>query len=154
MKLLVEKPRGRATQKVRPGITIKKVLSGKIPLVSGEIVSEAACTDIHQVYRALVKKENIGKKKPHRQKGMTYQSFATLFRFAKYLGLIEFARDEPSKNPPAGGPLYNPMKVDGIHAVVTMRRLYRLTQVGRDSDEPWSDLCQAWIKAKRTESPV
>jgi len=144
--------RGRSTRKVRPGIVIKGVLSGNIPLTDGHLVTEAACTDVHQVYRALIKQENVGKKKPHRLKGMTYQSFSAEFRFAKYLDLIEFVRDEPLKNPPAGKALYNPVKDGEIHVVVTTRKIYRLTKSGWESEEPWHDLCSAYRKLKEAEA--
>ena len=144
--------KGRGTQRVRPGLTIKGVLMGEIPLTNEQLVTEAACVDVHQVYRKLIKIENATRKKPHKLKGMNYQSFSAQFRFAKYLGLIELTREEPLRKPPPGGPLLNPVKNNGVHVVVTMRRLYRLTQAGRDSDKPWLDLRTAWMKAREMES--
>ena len=135
-------------RKVRPGLIIKGVLSGEIQLTNGSIVNEACCTDIHNVYKSLVKSENIkrkslGKRPLH---GMTVNSFVRLMAFARLLGLIEFAREEPFRG--HGGPLYRVDKSDCvITAKVVQRRLYRLTDKGKDELTMWDDLTTAYKKS-------
>jgi len=138
--------RGRAAQPLRPGFIAKAVLSGDIPLATGESVKEAAITDIHSVYRYLTKQENLIRPRDRRLRGMTYRSFLTLFRFAYLLGLVERVREEPMLFPPPGEPLLSIRKPNGAHIVEAKRIIYRLTLVGREDEVAWSNLCRAWIE--------
>jgi len=75
---------------------------------------------------------------------MTSQSFKTLFKFAQLLGLVELVREEPMLYPPPGGPLYSIRKPDGVHVVVSARRIFKITDIGREDELCWSNLCKAW----------
>ncbi len=136
--------RGRAAQTIRPGNVTKDVLLGKVPLATGELVSEAAITDLHSAYKRLIKEENTLRPKVKRLRGMTYRSFLTLFKFAQLLGLVELVREEPLLFPPPGGPLFSIRKPDGAHVVTSTRRVFKLTAVGKEDERSWSNLCTAW----------
>lgn len=138
--------RGRAGQPVRPGIVTKGVLLGQVPLATGEIVTEAAITDLHNAYKELIRRENAVRPKEKQLRGMTSFSFKTLFKFAQLLNLVELVREEPMELPPPGGPLYSIRKPDGVHVVVSTRRIFRLTDVGREDERSWTNLCRAWIE--------
>lgn len=139
-------PRGRGAQPVRPGIVTKGVLLGQVPLATGEIVTEAAITDLHNAYKELIRRENAVRPKEKQLRGMTSFSFKTLFKFAQLLGLVELVREEPMELPPPGGPLYSIRKPDGVHVVVSTRRIFRLTDVGREDERSWTNLCRAWME--------
>ncbi len=138
-------PRGRGATPVRPGLVTKGVLLGQIPLATGELVTEAAITDLHSSYKELIKRENTLRPKARRLRGMTAQSFKTLFKFAQLLNLVELVREEPMLYPPPGGPLYSIRKPDGEpRVVISARRIFRLTAVGTEDERSWSNLCRAW----------
>ena len=137
-------PRGRGATPVRPGLVTKGVLLGQIPLATGELVTEAAITDLHSSYKELIKRENTLRPKARRLRGMTAQSFKTLFKFAQLLNLVELVREEPMLFPPPGGQLYSIRKPDGVEAVVSTRRVFKLTVIGREDERSWSNLCRAW----------
>jgi len=137
--------RGRGATPVRPGLVTKGVLLGEIPLATGELVTEAAITDLHSSYKELIKRENALRPKARRLRGMTYRSFLTLFKFAQLLNLVELVREEPMLFPPPGGPLYSVRKPDGAEAVISARRVFRLTAVGKEDERSWTNLCRAWI---------
>lgn len=138
--------RGRAAQPLRPGFITKAVLSKSIPLTTGELVAEASATDIHSVYVFLTKQENIIRPRDKKLRGMSYVSFITMFRFARYLGLVEKVREEPMLFPPPGEPLLSIRKPDGAHVVESKRSIYRLTQVGIEDEVAWSNLRRAWAE--------
>jgi len=137
--------RGRGASPIRPGLVTKGVLLGQIPLPTGELVTEAAITDLHSSYKELIKRENALRPKARRLRGMTAQSFKTLFKFAQLLNLVELVREEPMLYPPPGGPLYSVRKPDGAEAVISTRRVFKLTVVGREDERSWTNLCRAWI---------
>lgn len=139
--------RGRAAQPVRPGATIKGVLLGQTPLATGALVTEAAITDLAGAYKELIKRENALRPKEKRLRGMTYKSFLTLFKFAQLLGLVELVREEPMEFPPPKGHLYSVRRHDGVHVVISTRRIFRLTDVGREDERSWTNLCKAWIES-------
>ena len=134
--------RGRAAQSLRPGQTIKAVLSGEIPLTTGKHMTEACITDIHSVYKLLTKQENLIRPRDKRLRGMTYDSFLTLFRFARYLGLVEEVREEPMTR--TGKLLSIRVEPDGPHVVESKRIIYRLTPKGIEEGDVWSNLTGAW----------
>lgn len=140
--------RGKASTPARPGIVIKQVLMGERPLISGEIVSEAAIVDLANVYKQFIYEQNQLRTRESRLKGMVYMSFVKLFKFAQLLGLVELVREEPMLFPPPKGHLYSVRKreTDGIRvfAVISKRRVFKLTDVGREDERSWSDLCKAW----------
>lgn len=138
--------RGRAASPVRPGFVIKSILMGETPLVTGEFVTEAAITDLHSAYKELIKRENTLRPKAKRLRGMTAQSFKTLYKFAQLLHLVELVREEPMQFPPPGGPLYSVRKPDGVHVVVSTRRIFKITDIGREDERSWTNLCRAWIE--------
>lgn len=138
--------RGRAATPVRPGLTIKGVLSGQVPLRTGNLVTEAAITDIHGAYKEQIRRENSTRPKIKRLRGMTYRSFITLFRFADLLGLVELSREEPMLFPPPHGHLYSIRRHDGVHFVTSVRRIYKLTDNGKEDELSWTNLCKAWIE--------
>ncbi len=132
---------------MRPGLVTKGVLLGLIPLATGELVTEAAITDLHSSYKELIKRENTLRPKARRLRGMTYRSFLTLFKFAQLLNLVELVREEPMLYPPPGGPLFSVRKPDGEpRVVISGRRIFRLTAVGTEDERSWSNLCRAWIE--------
>ena len=141
---------GRAAQPIRPGFTIKDVLSAKMPLVTGEITREAAITDIHSVYKDAVRNENSMRPRDRQIRGCTYASFVKLFKFAQLLFLVELVREEPMNFPPRRGALYT-VKVRPtatgrqFSAVISTRRIFRLSDVGAEDEKSWSNLCRAWI---------
>lgn len=136
--------RGRGATPIRPGTTIKGVLLGEITLATGELVSEAAISDLHSAYKELIRRENALRPKEKHLRGMTTFSFKTLFKFAQLLGLVELVREEPMLYPPPGGPLYSVRKPNGVHAIVSTRRIFKLTSVGRKDERSWTNLCRAW----------
>jgi len=136
--------KGRGAQPIHPGLTIKGVLIGKIPLATGDLVTEASITDIHNAYRELLWQVNTLRPKSRKLRGMRYPSFYALFRLARYLGLVEFVRDEPMLFPPPKGHLYSLRKNAEMEVVVSTRRIYRLTDKGREAEQSWQNLHRAW----------
>ena len=106
---------------------------------------EAAITDLHGAYKELVRRENDLRPRAKRLKPMTAFSFKTLFKFAQLLGLVELVREEPMQFPPPGGPLYSLRKPDGVHAVVSTRRVFKISPLGAEDERSWTNLCRAWI---------
>ena len=149
-------PRGRAASVVRPGFIIKAVLSGKQPLISpsggttGELVEEACATDVHLTYQALLHAENELRPRAQHLHGMTTDSFCKLFRFARLMGLIEFVRNEPMIYPPVGASFYRVEMYEtkaGVRrpkAVISDRKIHKITEKGKVEDKAWGDLCKAW----------
>lgn len=139
--------RGRAATPVRPGLVTKSVLMGETPLATGELVTEAAITDLHNAYKELVHRENALRPRVKRLKPMTMFSFKTLFKFAQLLGLVELVREEPMQFPPPGGPLYSVRKADDeVRAVISTRRVFKITPLGTEDEKSWTNLCKAWIE--------
>lgn len=136
--------RGRGATPVRPGNVVKGVLLGEIPLATGELATEAAISDLHAAYKELIRRENALRPKEKRLRGMTAFSFKTLFKFSQLLGLVELVREEPMLYPPPGGPLYSIRKPDGVHVVVSARRIFKLTDIGKEDERSWTNLCRAW----------
>ena len=143
--------RGRAAQPVRPGLLIREVLSGEKPLIvpgsrKGEVeevfVSEACMTDLHFTYKTLISRENQSRPRHTQLRGMTQFSYAKVFRFAKYLGLLEFVREEDMRNPPPGEPL---LQIFGRTEVkISKRKIYQLSSIGQVDEVAWTDLRKAW----------
>ncbi len=137
--------RGRGASPIRPGFIVRDVLSGKIPLETGELISEAAITDLHRAYRNVVSRENAIRPKARRLHGMTSFSFKTFFKFAQLLHLVELVREEPMLLPPATGQLFSIRIIEGKpKAVASTRRVFRLTTIGAAEERSWSDLRRAW----------
>lgn len=137
-------PRGRGATPIRPGITVKGVLMGRIPLATGELVEEAAIVDLSNAYKELIKRENELRPKVKRLRGMHYRSFYTMFKFAQLLHLVVLVREEPMLYPPPGGALYRVEKPDGIRVAVSTRKVFKLSDVGREDDRCWTNLTRAW----------
>jgi len=137
-------PRGRAASPIRPGLITKQVLLGEIPLETGELVTEAAITDLHSAYKALLERHNQLRPRAKRIKGMNHSSWYTMFKFAQLLGLVELVRTEPMNFPPPHGSLYSIEKTDRVRAVIAMRRVFKLTSIGREDEKSWLDLTRAW----------
>lgn len=144
--------RGRALQPVRPGWVIKDVLLGKIPLMVAdkeETVSEACISDLHNTYQNLIKHENSLRPKAMQLRGMCYNSFVKLFKFAQLLKLVVLVREEEMLYPP-DGKLLSLRKADkrtkyGVKVVVSNRRVFRLSDTGIQEERAWGNLCRAWI---------
>ena len=109
--------RGRAASPVRPGAITKQVLLGEVPLLTGELVFEAAITDLHSAYKMALSRYNELRPKPKHIRGMTMHSFYTMFKFAQLLGLVELVRTESMQFPPPGGQLYSLEKTDRVRVV-------------------------------------
>ena len=143
-------PRGKPTTPARPGIIIKEVLSGRRALVSGDMVTEAAITDISAVYRDFIYEVNKTRPRDNKLKGMVYSSFLKVFKFAQLLGLVELVREEPMLFPPGNSNLYSVRKKhiagDGyrVNAVISKRRIFKLSALGEADEVSWTDLCRAW----------
>ncbi len=150
---------GRAAQKLRPGLMIKEVLLGQRPLLTGELVSEAAIVDLFNVYRYAVKQENSLRPADEQIRGCTYASFLKLFKFAQLLRLVEFIREEPMIYPPSEKHLYT-VRVRAtptgkkFSAIISTRRIFRLTDIGVDDEKSWSNLCKAWIEGWTAPQPL
>jgi len=130
---------------------IKDVLLGKVPLVTytkegriEHIVNEACITDLHNTYKELILKENELREKKKRLRAMVYSSFCHLFKFARYLGLVEFVRYEPMIFPPPQGHLYQIGKHNGVHVRISQRKIFKLTELGIQDERAWADLCGAY----------
>ncbi len=137
--------RGRAASPIRPGLITKQVLLGEIPLETGEHATEVAITDIHSAYKGVLNRHNQLRPRAKRLKGMTLSSFYTMFKFAQLLRLVELVRTEPMKFPPPKGSLYTVEKIgEEVRAIVSMRKIFRLTGIGRDDEKSWLDLTRAW----------
>jgi hypothetical protein len=151
------KLRGRAASPVRPGLIVKKVLGGKEALANGEFVTETSISDIHRVYKRLIYEENQLRTREHRLRGMNIHSFTTLFKFARYLGLVEFVRND-NRLFDYGGNLYRvegPTGVEivvgkqssaGLHIVKGNRKIYKLSEKGLADHSSWFDLRRAWME--------
>jgi len=148
--------RGRALSPIRPGLVIKGVLMGKIPLLpTGEIVREACMSDLSHTYSELIKMENQSRPKSKRLRGMTWHSFATYFKFIQLLGLVEFVREEPMKFPPPGGDLLSIRIIEGTPTVVvSMRRIFRLSSIGEKDERSWTNPCRAWMEKWPAPQPI
>lgn len=153
--------RGKASTPARPGVVTKQVLMGERPLVTGETVSEAAIVDLHNVYKQFIYEQNLLREHKSRLRGMVYMSFVKLFKFAQLLGLVELVREEPMLYPPPGGNLYSVRKQTGdtrVFATISKRRVFKLTDKGKEDERSWSDLCRAWREAwpapQRLEVPI
>jgi len=141
-------PRGKPTSPARPGKIIKEVLLGKRPLVTGELVEEAAIVDLCNVYKNFIYEVNQTRDTKSKLKGMVYSSFLRLFKFCQLLNLVVLVREEPMLYPPPGARLYSVRKRETngmrVFAVVSKRRVFKLTDIGREDDRSWTDLCRAW----------
>ncbi len=136
--------RGRAASPIRPGIIVKSTLSGITPLRSGERVTQAAIVDLFNAYKGVVEGVNSLRPKEKHIRGMRYQSFYTMFRFSRLLGLVVQVATEPMLFPPPTGQLYQIAKPDGVHVVTSVRRIFKLTTVGEQDELSWTDLRRAW----------
>src|ERR1035437_4244617 len=118
------RPSTKSTSTPKPGITMKEVLSGTVPLINGQPVVEASICDIHAVYNKMVSEWNSVTRTGRKMHGMTTASFYTMFRLARNLGLVEFVREEPMLHPPSKN-LYSIRKVSSgdVRAVVSRRRI-------------------------------
>jgi len=68
-----------------------------------------------------------------------------MFKFAQLLRLVELVRTEPMNYPPPGGNLYSIEKTDDeVRAIVSVRKIFRLTGIGREDEKSWLDLTRAW----------
>ena len=121
---------------------------GQRPLVSGDLVEEAAIVDLHNVYKNFIYEQNLTRARGSKLKGMVYSSFLRLFKFAQLLNLVVLVREEPMLFPPARGHLYSVRKreTDGkrVFAVISKRRVFKLSELGRADELSWTDLCRAW----------
>ena len=141
-------PRGKPASPARPGKLIKEVLMGQRPLVSGDLVKEAAIVDLHNVYKNFIYEQNMTRAKGSKLKGMVYSSFLRLFKFAQLLDLVTLVREEPMLFPPGKKNLYSVRKrpTDGtrVFAVISKRRVFKLSELGKADELSWTDLCRAW----------
>jgi hypothetical protein len=139
--------RGRAASPIRPGLICKQVLQGILPLESGEQVSECAIVDLYGAYKTFLYSYNQLRPRAKPIHGMSHHSFYTMFKFAQLLNLVELVREEPMLFPPPHGSLYNPVRsleTNRIHTIKTVRRIFKLSAVGREDEKSWLDLTNAW----------
>jgi len=136
--------RGRRASPIRPGLITKQVLLGEVPLATGELTNEAAIIDLYNAYRAVLKSVNELRPRDKRIKGMSMKSYYTMFKFAQLLGLVVLVREEPMVFPPPSGALYRVEKPDGVHVVTATRKIFTLTDIGREDERSWSNLTTAW----------
>jgi hypothetical protein len=139
-------PKGRALQKVRPGLVVKDVLMSKIPIRDSQYVTEASITDLHNAYKNQINDYNILQEKTKRLRGMNVYSFTTLFKFARLLGLVEYVRDEPMH---ITGSLYHVEDGAKLRIVANTRKIYRLTDKGKEDTISWNNLCGTWRHKRR-----
>lgn len=145
--------KGRALHPIRPGFIIKQVLLGNLGLANGQYVHEASVSDIHNAYRASVRSFNETIPRERRIHAMGYFSFCTVFKFARYLGLVEHVRDEPRKNEKGKLWRHEWGDKDDLRLVPGTRKIYRLTDKGREDDESWGNLMRAWYESKGLPYP-
>jgi hypothetical protein len=70
-----------------------------------------------------------------------------MFYFAQLLKLVELVREEPMLFPPPHGSLYNVIRspdTGRIRAMHTMRRIFRLSSIGKEDEKSWCNLTRAW----------
>jgi hypothetical protein len=70
-----------------------------------------------------------------------------MFYFAQLLKLVELVREEPMLFPPPHGSLYNVIRspdTGRIRAMKTMRRIFKLSSIGKEDEKSWCDLTRAW----------
>jgi len=148
MTLELQTLKGRANTPVRPGFVIKNILLGQQAIFpTGELAMEASIVDLHRTYKELIKRENQSRPIIRQLRGMTYRSFATLFKFAQLKGLVELIREEEMEKPPPGGPLLSIRRIGGEFRVVESKiRVFRLTDAGRQDERSWANLCKSWIE--------
>lgn len=137
---------GKRTSFIRPGFTCKSILLGELPLLDGRIVSEASINDMHAVYSSLIHKENLLRTKDKKLHGMASHSWYMMFQFAKLLKLVEFVREEKMLHPPDGKNLYSIRRqLSGrMGGVISKRRIFRLTDAGKQDEVAWGNLTLAW----------
>lgn len=143
--------RGRAASPIRPGLIVKRVLVGELPLDTGEIVSEAAITDLFKAYKAELDRVNALRPKEKHIRGMRYSSFYTMFRFAQLKGLVELVRTEEADYYrktiiTAQSTLLRVEKGPrgASRVVASSRRVFKATEVGVVDEVCWADLTNAW----------
>jgi hypothetical protein len=108
---------------------IKEVLLQDQPLYTGQYVTHASITDLYKTYAELMRQENLLRDKRHKLKGMTLHSLNTLFRFAKYLGLVEGV-------------------ISRLGTYGISRMVFRLTEKGKEDDNSRNDLTGTWRKRR------
>jgi len=143
---------GRAASAIRPGIIIKDVLMGKLPLSTGEFVTEAAIVDLFNAYKRQLMEHNQVRSQKKQIRGMHYRSFYTLFRFAQLLHLVEFVREEEAdwrRKAPITLKTSLVRVEEGagtgkLHRVISNKRVFRLSAIGKEDVKSWLDLCRAW----------
>ncbi len=110
--------KGRAAQGTRPGLIVKGILQGQIPLVNGCFVTEASVDDLYAAYVTAAQNEKLVHPIGERvyRKVMSYASFKTLFRFGQLLKLVEPAQDGT----------------------------FKITEVGCGTQQEWEDLRRTW----------
>lgn len=142
---------GRARSPIRPGLVIKDILMGRIPVITWDetgrvekFVDEACIVDMHYTYKELMRREAQLHEMRRTSRVMTYSSFCHLFKFARYLGLVEFTHYEPMIFPPPQGHLYQIGKHDGVHVRISQRKFFKLTELGIQDERAWTDLCNAY----------
>ncbi len=142
--------KGRAASPIRPGLIAKHVLMGKIPLDTGEYVTEAAITDIFKAYKSELGRVNDLRPRNKYIRGMRYSSFYTMFRFAILKGLVEMLREEEAaynrkKTITLENTLFRVEKINNKpHIMISTRKVYKLSDVGYEDEKCWSDLTNAW----------
>jgi len=150
------KARGRLATTIRPGGVIKGVLQGQIPLEpKGEnpiYVSVACVKDLHNTYKRYIYRENLTRPKHKQLRGMTYFSFCTWLRFAKYLGLIEkVSEEQTSMHPDMSRVTRQPS--GRIGARRTSKIYYQLTPLGAAEERMWENLKAAWLEKWKPGMP-
>lgn len=169
--------RGRGAQAVRPGIVVKSILLGELPLLTkeknGEIVekyvTEATATDLQRTYKALTRKYNVEQLSIENERrraeaearheprpyilrpirAMSQGSFAHWFKFLRKLGMIELVDSEPMIFGPPGKSL---LQIVGRTEITeSLRHVYRLSELGRHEEAIWQDVSGSYNKARRQE---
>lgn len=146
------RPRGRAASFIRPGLIVKKTLMGELPLETNEFVFEAAIVDLFNAYKRQLREYNQLHEKSKHIKGMHYRSFYTMFRFAQLLHLVEFVREEEAdwKRKTVVTAATSLIRLERsadtrrITRRISNRRVFRLSDVGREDVKSWLDLTTAW----------
>lgn len=144
--------RGRAASAIRPGLIVKRILMGELPLDTGELVSEAAIVDLFNAYKRQLREYNQVREKAKHITGMHYRSFYTMFRFAQLLKLVEFVREEEAdwKRKAATTAATSLIRLEKsaetghIGRRISNRRVFRLSEVGKEDVKSWLDLTRAW----------
>ncbi|GAI78371.1 unnamed protein product [marine sediment metagenome] len=134
------KPRGGAAKEIRTGHFIREWL---------EKVGDDSITGMHGALKSKIGRRNLLRPKAKWLRAPTYESFVKYFGHLRRWGLVEFVREEPTEWVPHEklisirmvGPWPDARPLPPVNVVPSMRRVYRLSDLGKqpEMDFLWDD---------------